>query len=811
MRNPKVRFRNCDRFSLGGNDDVVIEPTSTVQMILGTNGSGKSSLSAMGYTPYPPSHTDFTKGGFWEYKCEHHGSHYVLYGDMDKKRYSFIKDELELNESGNITTQVQLTLEHFGIDRQLNEILTGRADFVSMTSGQRSSAISRVSKVDFSYAFSKYSEWRRGYNSSTSVVKYISGRLTDEKEKLLSDEDKALLEGNVKTFNETLGNLMELDRSLSPMAPQELQTRVTALQSNVDRYFTSSADFLRLEFPKTNGLNHEGLSNLRAVMSARLEDAEGMLSSVGQDLDKISNIKGNIVSTVEGTNIEDMEKKISHISELIEAIPSKSIDIPDDWLVPCDGIINELSQYVSKLGEDPDEDVSKSNQLRVQLDETSTKINRASSAMYNLEERLRHLTSINFISCPGCNHQFRPGVDQSEVTALEERKTKGEQYITSLNDTASELGNQHEQYRESEEALKSIHALRERSYTVARGLYSYIDSLGGFSRGRGLLPYLSTYKREIDCREKRGTLQRAFEHATLTLEAAKGKIGDYDKVISEFDTLESKYKESHSVVTEIRNSLKGFDGNVNYLNRYISQYESVDALLESIRQEIIVILGAVYMNSVNEEISKVQNTLAVNVNALSNNELIEAIIDDLEKQFDKARVEQKAFKLLVDTMDPKTGLIADQIKLQIGTIVDGMNRIIEKIWSYPLKILMPENDDGKLDYKFPILVNGKRRSDVSEGSSSMRVIVNSTFSILTHYSLGLQGYNVHLDEFDGTFDGAHTENVIGIIKELAESGKFGHVIVVSHDDRVQNAFPTADTIVLDKRNLEKSKVHEFEY
>ena len=92
-------------------------------------------------------------------------------------------------------------------------------------------------------------------------------------------------------------------------------------------------------------------------------------------------------------------------------------------------------------------------------------------------------------------------------------------------------------------------------------------------------------------------------------------------------------------------------------------------------------------------------------------------------------------------------------------------------------------------------VDGTFRDDISKGSSSMKAIVNTTFSILAHYSFGLSGYPVYLDEFDGTFDGVHSDNVIKLVKDLADSGRFNHVIIISHNEKIQKAFPTAEVLI----------------
>src|SRR5690606_6530232 len=127
---------------------------------------------------------------------------------------------------------------------------------------------------------------------------------------------------------------------------------------------------------------------------------------------------------------------------------------------------------------------------------------------------------------------------------------------------------------------------------------------------------------------------------------------------------------------------------------------------------------------VDEQIRKLQTTLAINETALSDNELIENIIADLRKQLAVKTVEEEAYKILADAMSPKSGLIAEQITQQIGSIITGMNQMIKRIWGYPMHVDFVVPESGDLTYKFPIHVDGRERSDVSKGSDSMLDIVN---------------------------------------------------------------------------------------
>ena len=104
--------------------------------------------------------------------CSVDGSRYELSADYDKKKYSFIKDGEQLNQSRTITVQDTLVEQHFGYTRFIHSILTLKLKFTQMTAQGRSDAISKISNEDFQYAYVKYKEWSKQHSASVSVKKF---------------------------------------------------------------------------------------------------------------------------------------------------------------------------------------------------------------------------------------------------------------------------------------------------------------------------------------------------------------------------------------------------------------------------------------------------------------------------------------------------------------------------------------------------------------------------------------------------------------------------------------------------------------
>lgn len=82
-------------------------------MILGTNGSGKSSIIKE-LSPLPASSSDFIKGGYKEITIEMGGDTYVLRNSFgDKEVHTFEMNGVNLNDGRKITEQTKLAKEKF--------------------------------------------------------------------------------------------------------------------------------------------------------------------------------------------------------------------------------------------------------------------------------------------------------------------------------------------------------------------------------------------------------------------------------------------------------------------------------------------------------------------------------------------------------------------------------------------------------------------------------------------------------------------------------------------------------------------------
>ena len=77
MRIIELVLFNYKRFSLNNIKEFTYRPQMKAQLILGTNGSGKSSLLSE-LSPLPSRSKDFFDDGYKLIKIEHRGNLYIL-------------------------------------------------------------------------------------------------------------------------------------------------------------------------------------------------------------------------------------------------------------------------------------------------------------------------------------------------------------------------------------------------------------------------------------------------------------------------------------------------------------------------------------------------------------------------------------------------------------------------------------------------------------------------------------------------------------------------------------------------------------
>ena len=79
----ELELSGFKRLALSDTKYIKINPQTNVHLMLGTNGSGKSSIMDL-LTPLPPDRSDFEEGGFKRILFKYDSDSYEMYSEDNK-------------------------------------------------------------------------------------------------------------------------------------------------------------------------------------------------------------------------------------------------------------------------------------------------------------------------------------------------------------------------------------------------------------------------------------------------------------------------------------------------------------------------------------------------------------------------------------------------------------------------------------------------------------------------------------------------------------------------------------------------------
>lgn len=799
-----IRIHKCNRLT---KPTIVIRPTKRIQMVLGTNGSGKSSLLSIGFSPLPADHNDFFPGGGREVHIHDRGRKFVIIERFDgKKYYSFSVDGVEKNDGHTITVQLELVKEYFNYTRDIHDFITGKTKFTELSALQRRDWIARMSESDFSFAFRQFERFRKGYSSASSVVQFLRGRLNDERKRLLEPNDADEMRARAVTLKAEIRSLMSIPRMDGGyVSMQDLQEEYNAL-------FNSFDVFSRMEYPRL--LDHgktydslvEDLTGRSTALKAVQEERGSNLADLNQRLERIKGLMS--------VDPDALQSEQSALNQEMASLPMFTIDINPSMIVRSTEVMQALREACADL---PATRVTHEVLMSISERLTARQMaySKADNLLNNIAERLHQINRCDTVTCPSCNHGFKPGINPSELQELKDRQDKGGDFLKAVSGEVTTLADELADADSNYKAFSKLDVVRRRYIAQYPGIFAYLDSVGGFDLGRGLFEKLSMYDRAVNLHEKRSALTKRIDEIKNALESYEREGSGFLELTEQRDALFKSYRKTFEDRNAVDQELQEVRKDKAYGIDFDNVYGSVEEQVEEWKQKLVVYLDREAELMADEEIAKLQTTLAINETALAEDDLVMTIVKDLEQQLEKKLIEQSAYKHLTDAMSPKTGLIAEQITAQIGAIVGGVNQMLKRVWNHPMYIQMPEREGVDLDYKFPIIDENRPRKDIADGSDSMLEIVNRAFVLTLYYSLNMTGFPLFLDEPGRTFDETHAHNLIPLIKDLVDSDRFSQILIISHDPDNQRAFPNSETIIIDDRNINYPHPYnehvEFEY
>lgn len=772
---------------------VEFNPTKKINLVLGTNGSGKSSLLKE-TSPLVFDVKHFGENGYKEVHIEHNNRFYIT--TQLGKKCSFKENGKELNTSGNRRVQATLVKEILKYDMESHKLFLGISNITTMSPNERKEWLIRLSHVDYDYSLAYYRRLLSRERDIKGSVKILSSKLLEDKVNLLTDEVKTKYKEDLRVINILIDNALENKETVTFRDVDYnhiLNTLETANKTLLNRITTKVVLSKIDDAIATVSAEIKNIEEQNVIYIKQLEQAKIFRKENVDTLDKIKKERDTIVlkftktskAISSKTNLTNLQTTLGIIGNIKEKIFSILSDISttnvnltleesienNKQLLNLDRLKAELEIKILKLENELEISISKKDE--------SVTCNKCSNVFnpYHSEEKEKEMVA-NIT-------KFKSAIKEVE------KKKSDLEFIVNLYNTKQNLVAEFYRIVSMDDNVKNLidtvlmkNNIQTASMLVMREIdYEHTVLLQQYKEYEELESRLYTLEKEIFSLET--FMERsANQDTTLDFE----KLSEIISVNNNKINTLTKNLNDLKVDKEVKNNLKILN------TKYYALLKSKDAALSN---EL-----AKMKNELLEDVIKELRVFKFDLeDKIKKSDILEDRLKVLEKDIKELENKSRLLKIAIEALSPSEGLIADSILSFIKGLVSDMNYIINSIWSYSLEIKSCDLANGELDYKFPVVSDNRGNTeDIGLTSSSMKEVIDLAFKIIAMKYSDMEDYPLFLDEFGKTMDMGHRVQSYRAIDNISET-LFSQVFIVSHFSGVYNRFSDADTIVLDSKNI----------
>ena len=814
MKIISLELKGYKYLQLNNIEYIKITPESKLQLILGTNGSGKSSLlQELG--PLPGLPAAYQKDGYKIIEIQHLGSHYILKSEFATtgNRFHFIKDDVELNPGRTTTVYRELVRQHFGITPEIHEVCIGATVFHRMSVLERRNWFTRISSADYTYAIQYYQRLKEQLRDAQGIIKINQSRLIQESAKLMTPADEHLTRVKISELQTFISMLLEMKRPVS-----RTQSEYLSDISKTDAALIAAADQIRMYRSRfASGYNSiadidDQIIDVQSEMQTMDTRRHHLCGAIDTHQQTLSHLTSSSI-----LHIKDIDQQLSDLDERLQAL-ERSVKLklvltePLEALRSLGSVYEPLTEVFVSIQENPDRKISRQTytemlEQRQILTQTITRADHAISELNRRRLDLEHFKAHAEMACPSCNHTWYHGYSEAEYQAVVSQILTVEPELDALTAELSQIDdtlNDAKTYLSQQRVYGDI----VKSWPGLEPLWSYIrESEMFFRHPRSLVSVLERFKSDLQIEIQIAHLRTEIAEAEWLKDVkAKGAVTDIEVLGEQLEDMQSQL---HRIDT----STAAAKASIIQLKGYKTIISQVSVLEGEIRDHMQRRDAAVRdldqvqrTHALNESIRVVRLTLSELEQTISKIDIQRALVDDLTAQLSVHQSRAAVLKVAVQALSPTEGLIARNLTGFINHFIRQMNDFISQIWSYPLELVpvSADADSLDLDYRFPVRVNDQSHPapDVSKGSAAMREIIDLAFRIVSMQYLGLSEFPVYADELGASFDAVHRSKVRSIIDIMVSASNFSNVFIISHYQEMYGSFQTADVIVLSDANVD---------
>ncbi len=776
-------------------------PKAPLCLILGGNGSGKSSLLEE-LNPMPANKSYYRAGGSKKITVRDGDQRYVLTSTFQKGQlHSFIKvtneGNIELNPSGTVTIQKELVENVLRYTQKIHKILTGKLEFTELSPSQRKELLMEISPLQLDYANALF-------DKSKIMLRDDQGAL---KHQILKHED---LESRLQGLESTQipSDLDTLEKSIEFLLPfkgstniliGEVEEQIKSIYSKLEGQFNiwrKSGIFnttLPIQFKNVMEIgNHIG--KLEGELGANVN----RLKMLNQKLMDIQSLHSNGEDFLTS---EEVKKRIDTIN-LELSILKEDFEVTDNFMAWTSRLyaVREFiensfpSEIIHIFSKEEIENITTVYEARrIEAVNVKDKLSR-------INERLKHMKEEEGVLCPKCQIRLSlSGKDlETEIRMLTDAVKKGVAKLDSLETEIKNLEPEKEsiqtylRIRSRIEEIMNVYNLLQPLWRVFPHPDTVIANPAGFNNL--VLSLIQQIDRSINYHGLLNKLNGYKESLTFI-----ERLGNNYSTPSQ---LEFEIEREIEIQQKLKSDIKFYRDWLTKYNELASIQESAERMLNEIAKKNEMWITGKIQKDVKERLDYIYDMLGLFKHIVEKKKTISHTLEETTKDIRMLETRQKRLEILSTVLSPNKGIIAEQLSTFINSYIEQINLIIQQVWQHDLYMLPIEKEKcSQLDYQFELSKEGNYVSDISEASKGQKEIINMAFVLIMRQYMNLTEYPMFMDETGGAFDEAHRLYLIRFIKELIDSKQCQQIFMVNHYANWHGGLSNHEVVVLDKRNI----------
>jgi len=838
-------------FDTFGIESIHIDAQSIVQILIGDNGSGKSSILRE-LNPLPAQKSLYHKDGYKELTILHKDSIYKIKSSFEKKsgKHSFIKDDEELNIDGTSTLQTELAGTHLGYTSQVHNCISCKYNICQMSPSERKSLIMNLAPTTpefiidmFKYVRSKVREYKNNLTLLYTRKQEIENILIPKEEIDLIIKDKLKLEksqldlGNkIYHIEQQIVNIKsksdlyvypDVQESISYKNAKELKKKTINfilrnkintdidIQEQIYGYKNQLENIhkQRLDIVNKGKRIVEELTNFDTSLLTLKEESD--ISTFQLELkEKIDT--ANILLKNIGTNVIIPNEKFT--DEQIAILKEKEKYIFDRMIPVLDDVCNNIgvdienkfmlygdfsnmykTPYVSNAYRKAD--IEKNlNRIKIEIDKTK-----------ELYKNIPSKPSVILDNCNNCGYRNYYSNEISRIDKiLENKQNEYKKYEEEYKKICKYLEEEKERIlmleRNAgilEDTLKTlqncflrldtdevIHLLNKDPYMLLNAINERLRAIDDINT------YIDLNKSISEISAKIKSLEKTNAPTIKILESLyNDKIKERDILRYQLESLNKEYTEIEnkiSILNTYKSILNEIENKITYMEKYSKSF---------VYKEYLKFLEETYLTALKKEKIEIDNQVFSKSKIIKEQESLQdrltkeviTLIDQIEKK-------KIIYEYMEDSLSPESGMPKYHLVSFVNALISNANFVISKIWTTPLEIQLISQEE-EFNCNFLVKCNNNQITKLENISKGQTAIVNFAFFIALMIALDIKDYPCIFDECDENLDAKHKQNYLEWLKTYIDEGYANQMWIVNHDAALYTGFLYKDIICLRKENV----------